>query len=68
MFFQQMNFLFSYKGLRAYKAKFASHWEPRYVVYRNVLDLPRLALALGKVSELQEEPPWVHPGGGLGLF
>jgi phosphatidylglycerol lysyltransferase len=53
-FFQQLNFLFSYKGLRAYKAKFASFWEPRYVVYKNVLDLPRLAIALGKVSELEK--------------
>jgi phosphatidylglycerol lysyltransferase len=53
-FFQQLNFLFSYKGLRAYKAKFASVWEPRYAVYRNVLDLPRLAIALGKVSAIRE--------------
>jgi len=51
-FFQHLNFLFSYRGLLQYKAKFASFWEPRYVVYRNVLDLPRLAIALGKVSEL----------------
>jgi phosphatidylglycerol lysyltransferase len=56
-FFQQLNFLFSYKGLRAYKAKFASFWEPRYVVYRNVLELPRLALALGKVSAIEEDLP-----------
>jgi phosphatidylglycerol lysyltransferase len=53
-FFQQLNFLFSYKGLRAYKAKFASSWEPRYVVYRNVLELPRLAIALGKVSQIDD--------------
>lgn len=53
-FMQQLNFLFSYKGLRAYKAKFASSWEPRYVIYRNVLELPRLALALGKVSAIRD--------------
>jgi phosphatidylglycerol lysyltransferase len=53
-FFQQLNFLFSYKGLRAYKAKFASVWEPRYAVYRNALDLPRLAIALGKISAVRE--------------
>jgi phosphatidylglycerol lysyltransferase len=51
-FFQYLNFLFSYKGLRQYKAKFANFWEPRYLIYRNVLDLPRLALALGMISEL----------------
>lgn len=53
-FFQHLNFLFSYKGLRAYKAKFATRWEPRFVFYRNALDLPRVALALGKVSTIKE--------------
>jgi phosphatidylglycerol lysyltransferase len=53
-FFQRLNFLFSYRGLRQYKAKFASLWEPRYVMYRSSLDLPRLAMALGKVAELKD--------------
>ena len=45
-----MTFLFSYQGLYNYKKKFATSWEPRYEIYRNVFDLPRLAVALGKVS------------------
>ena len=49
--FQRLDFVFSYRGLRAYKAKFATTWEPRYVIYRTVLDLPRLAWALANVSE-----------------
>lgn len=53
-FFQHLTFLFSFKGLLAYKAKFADIWEPRYMVYRRTLDLPRLALALGRVSEIKE--------------
>ncbi len=53
-FFQQLNFLFSFRGLREYKAKFATSWEPRYVVYRRPFDLPRLAVALRKVSEFEE--------------
>jgi phosphatidylglycerol lysyltransferase len=52
-FFQHLNFLFSFKGLLAYKAKFATSWEPRYMVYRKTLDLPRLALALGRVSTVK---------------
>lgn len=52
-FFHHLNFLFSYEGLRQYKAKFASLWEPRYAVYRNTLDLPKLAVALSKLSELK---------------
>ena len=53
-FFQRLNFLFSYSGLRQYKAKFASLWEPRYVIFRAPLDLPRLAVALSKVSGVAE--------------
>jgi phosphatidylglycerol lysyltransferase len=55
LFFQHLNFLFSYRGLRHYKAKFATSWEPRYAVYRKPLDLPRLAMALRKLSEIKEE-------------
>lgn len=52
-FFQHLNFMFSYTGLRAYKAKFASFWEPRYDVLRSLLDLPRLGVAIRDVSELK---------------
>ena len=51
-FFQHLGFLFSFKGLFAFKAKFATTWEPRYVVYRSALELPRLGLALRRVSEI----------------
>lgn len=54
-FFQRLNFLFSYRGLRSYKAKFASRWEPRYLVFRNTLDLPGLAAALNTVSTIRED-------------
>jgi phosphatidylglycerol lysyltransferase len=50
---RQLGFIFRYKGLKAFKAKFASFWEPRYVVYRHVFDLARLALALARVSEIR---------------
>lgn len=52
-FFQHLNFVFSFKGMRAYKAKFADLWEPRFVIYRHTFDLPRLALALARVSEIR---------------
>lgn len=60
-FFQQLNFLFSFKGLRFYKAKFATEWEPRYIIYRNAFDLPRAAFALRKVSQLKEEEDEEQP-------
>jgi phosphatidylglycerol lysyltransferase len=50
-FFQHLNFLFNYSGLRAYKAKFATSWEPRYLIHQHPLDLPAVALALGRISE-----------------
>jgi len=53
-FFRRLNFLFSYRGLRSYKAKFASTWEPRYLIYRNALDLPRLAIALSRITERKD--------------
>lgn len=52
-FIRQLGFVFRYKGLKAFKARFASFWEPRYVVYRHVFDLARLALALARVSEIR---------------
>jgi len=51
-FLQRLNFIFSYEGLSDYKAKFATHWEPRYTIYRNVFELPRLAIALLRISGL----------------
>jgi phosphatidylglycerol lysyltransferase len=51
-FVRHLNFIFSYSGLRYYKAKFADTWEPRYLIYQNILALPKIALALTKVSEL----------------
>ncbi len=56
-FLQRSNFLFSYSGLLDYKAKFATRWEPRYAIYRNVLELPRFAVALIRVSGLKDEEP-----------
>ena len=52
-FVRHLNFIFSYSGLRHYKAKFADTWEPRYLLYQNNLALPKIALALTSVSELR---------------
>ena len=53
-FLRQLNFLFSYQGLLHYKAKFATIWEPRYTIYRNVLNLPRVARAISEVLEIRD--------------
>ncbi|HEU0121513.1 MAG TPA: flippase-like domain-containing protein [Bryobacteraceae bacterium] len=54
-FVRHLNFLFSFQGLRAYKAKFASFWEPRYLFFQQPLDLPRIGLALRLVSGVRSE-------------
>jgi phosphatidylglycerol lysyltransferase len=33
---------YNFQGLRAYKDKFHPVWEPRYLAYPGVLDLPRV--------------------------
>jgi phosphatidylglycerol lysyltransferase len=50
-FIGRLNFLFSYQGLLQHKAKFASSWEPRYIIYRNVFDLPKLSLVTYRLAE-----------------
>jgi phosphatidylglycerol lysyltransferase len=50
--FQKLNFIFSFRGLHHYKAKFATSWQPRYLIYRSSTQLPRIALALRRISEV----------------
>jgi phosphatidylglycerol lysyltransferase len=52
-FFTHLNFIFSYSGLKQYKAKFASFWEPSFLIYRNTFDLPRLGITLKILSEIK---------------
>jgi phosphatidylglycerol lysyltransferase len=63
-FAARMNFWFNYQGLRRYKAKFATLWEPRYLVYRNPADLPRIALAIRRVTEIDDREDPIAPEGG----
>ena len=47
---------FSFKGLYSYKAKFATSWEPRFLLYQRTLQLPRIALALQRLSRVATAP------------
>jgi phosphatidylglycerol lysyltransferase len=56
-FYQLANYLdsfFSMRGLRVFKEKFATHWEPLYLIYRKRIDIPRFILAINSLSELDE--------------
>lgn len=48
---KRLPFLFRADSLRRFKAKYADEWIPRYTVYQSRQDLPRLALALRRISE-----------------
>jgi phosphatidylglycerol lysyltransferase len=52
---RKFNFLFHFRSLYQYKAKFATSWEPRYLVYENLLRLPRMARALVHLSEIKSK-------------
>ena len=47
----QMERFFSVGGLYAWKDKFGPRWEPRYLVYQTDLDLPRITVAIIRVTE-----------------
>lgn len=49
--YEHFDRLFSHQGMRAYKAKFAPIWEPRYFVYRSDATLPIASLAMVRLSE-----------------
>lgn len=48
---EHLDHFFSYRGLRAYKAKFDPEWEPRYLVYQSEIALPIVTLALARLTE-----------------
>jgi len=49
-FLRRLEFLFSFGGIRHFKAKYADRWEPRYVIYKRAMELPRLGIALTKIA------------------
>ncbi|HKR86415.1 MAG TPA: phosphatidylglycerol lysyltransferase domain-containing protein [Terriglobales bacterium] len=57
---RKLDFLFRFRGLSLYKAKFATSSEPRYLIYENLLQLPRAALALVRLSEIKDRESLVR--------
>ena len=50
--YTRLNRAYNFQGLHAFKAKFATHWEPRYLLYSG-----SLALASGAVLQAHLKPP-----------
>jgi phosphatidylglycerol lysyltransferase len=55
-----MSRFFASERLFAYKDKFHPIWEPRYLVVRSVTRLPQVALALTRLSEIEDRSLWRH--------
>jgi len=53
LLYEYGSYLFRYRGLREFKAKFHPRWEPRYLIYRSDWQLPGLALAVARAGELR---------------
>ena len=45
---------FNSQGLFSFKNKWHPEWEPRYLVYRSDVDLPRIAAAVARAGELPD--------------
>jgi phosphatidylglycerol lysyltransferase len=52
LLYRHGTFLLRYRGLREYKEKFASVWEPRYLIYQDDAQLPGIAIATMRVGEM----------------
>ncbi len=44
--------VFRFRGLREFKAKFATEWESRFLIYTRETELTGIAVALGRAGEL----------------
>jgi len=54
LMYERLNRFYSFKGLRAFKAKFHPRWEPRYLIYASKASLPKAALAVVRANN-----PWL---------
>ena len=49
--FKRLNFLFNYEGLKVFKDKFATSWDSKFLIYRDLPQLPGLAFSIKRVLE-----------------
>lgn len=52
LLYKHGSFLMRFQGLRRFKEKYATSWEPRFLVYPSESELPGIALAVARVGEI----------------
>ena len=48
--YEHLNRFYSFQGVRQFKEKFRPEWEPRYLIYPGVTELPRIGVALARAD------------------
>lgn len=55
--YENINSFYNFKGLHAFKEKFKPDWQPRYLVYPGLTNLPAISTAL-VAANIGEDFPW----------
>jgi len=63
--YKRMGRVYNFQGLHTFKAKFATHWEPRYLISRPTTALAVTAGAVLKAHLSPAEPTRRHTSGSL---
>ncbi len=60
---KHLNRFYNFKGIHNYKKKFQPQWEPRYLVYLNVVELPMIVVSLIRADSGDQLLDYLRPGG-----
>ena len=59
---KHLNHFYNFKGVHNYKKKFHPQWEPRYLVYLNIVELPMIVVSLIRADSGDQLLDYLRPG------